>query len=451
MRKIKNAILLSYYKLLGRLANRYIKKHKPYIIWINWSVWKTSCRMIITQTLQHYFPHLRISTSSKNFNWELGLSLSIFEINQRDPQMWTFISTIFKWIWKIFFDKKHYDIIILEYGIDRPKEMEFLLHIVKPHIWVFTAIDAVHSEQFGNPTEIAREEVKMVKSTLEIAFLNENDPYAMQVKQHLNIDTFTYQTEWHNSKADITIDDAKIISHKKKPVSEITISSKSKKYKIETNLFGKANYGYIWVAFTIAEIIWHKFGKKISTKHLNEKLEYTLQPGRFSLFEWIENTLIFDSTYNASPLSMKNIINTVWNMRQDIFPKRPLWLVLWDMRELWFLTEQEHRKLAWYISQVADRLFLVGEQMTTHMADELEKIGYNVSNIYKFHSSQEVWTIIKKMLYDKEFDDEAPLLIFKWSQNTIFLEEAVKLLLENPEDSQLLTRQSSWWMKKKGI
>jgi UDP-N-acetylmuramyl pentapeptide synthase len=46
--------------------------------------------------------------------------------------------------------------------------MDFLLKIAKPHIGVFTAIDAVHSEQFGNPAEIAREEIKMLKNTLEM-------------------------------------------------------------------------------------------------------------------------------------------------------------------------------------------------------------------------------------------------------------------------------------------
>jgi UDP-N-acetylmuramyl pentapeptide synthase len=83
----------------------------------------------------------------------------------------------------------------LEYGIDRPLEMEFLIKIAKPHIGVFTAIDAVHSEQFGNPAEIAKEEVKMIKNTLEIAFLNESDMYAMNLKNNIKIDGFVYQTQ----------------------------------------------------------------------------------------------------------------------------------------------------------------------------------------------------------------------------------------------------------------
>jgi len=83
----------------------------------------------------------------------------------------------------------------LEYGIDRPLEMEFLIKIAKPHIGVFTAVDSVHSEQFGDPGKIADEEVKMIKNTLETSFLNESDTYAMQLKDIIKIDKFVYQTQ----------------------------------------------------------------------------------------------------------------------------------------------------------------------------------------------------------------------------------------------------------------
>jgi UDP-N-acetylmuramoyl-tripeptide--D-alanyl-D-alanine ligase len=165
---MKKKLLNIYFKILAFLARNYLRKHKPYIIGINGSVGKTSCRMIIFQTLKQCFPELKISTSRKNFNGELGMSLSIFEIEEWDPNVGTFFAVLAKVIKKAFFSRKSYDIIILEYGIDHPGEMDFLLKIAKPHIGVFTAIDAVHSEQFGNPAEIAKEEIKMLKSTLEI-------------------------------------------------------------------------------------------------------------------------------------------------------------------------------------------------------------------------------------------------------------------------------------------
>ena len=45
--------------------------------------------------------------------------------------------------------------------------------------------------------------------------------------------------------------------------------------------------------------------------------------------------------------------------------------------------------------------------------------------------------------------DEKWLILFKGSQNTIFLEEAVKQVLANKADVKYLTRQSDWWMQKK--
>ena len=243
--------------LLAFFAKRYIRKHKPYIIWINWSVGKTSCRMIIYQTLKQFFPHLKISTSKKNFNGELGLSLSIFEIDEWNPTVGTFISVLRKVIRKTVFGPKRYDIIILEYGIDRPKEMEFLIHIAKPHIWVFTAIDSVHSEQFGNPAEIAKEEVKMIQNTLEMWFLNANDIYAIQLKDMIKIDYLMYQTQWYDIPADITFDKEKFFLWDIQWHLWVSFDLHIKKnvHHIQTNILGKANYGYVWVALTIAEII----------------------------------------------------------------------------------------------------------------------------------------------------------------------------------------------------
>ncbi|MEI6773357.1 MAG: cyanophycin synthetase, partial [bacterium] len=86
------------------------------------------------------------------------------------------------------------------------------------------------------------------------------------------------------------------------------------------------------------------------------ELQYHLQPGRLSVFRGKENSVIIDSTYNASPLSVRKIINTAHNIKTQLFPQRKLWLVLGDMRELGDLTEREHRMIAGYVSQAADHV-----------------------------------------------------------------------------------------------
>lgn len=68
---MKQKLLRGYYRILVAFAHHYLKRHQAKVIGINGSVGKTSCRMIIYQTLQHFFPNRAIYTSPKNFNGEL--------------------------------------------------------------------------------------------------------------------------------------------------------------------------------------------------------------------------------------------------------------------------------------------------------------------------------------------------------------------------------------------
>jgi UDP-N-acetylmuramyl pentapeptide synthase len=409
--------------------------------------------MIIHQTLEKAFPSKKIYTSPKNFNWELGMSLSILMVENWNPTPSYLVWIWCKALWMAFFWKKWYDCIVLEYWIDRPKEMEFLVSINKPHIWVFTAIDAVHSEQFWNPTEIAREEVKMVKNTREIAFLNADDIYAQQIVWTLWIDEFTYQTLWYESKADIHFENEKVtVSDENKHfvLSEFDIYIKKEKNHLKTNLLGKPNYWYICVALCIAEILSQRFtNKELDLKKLlKDPLIYKLQPWRCSIFKWKHDSILIDSTYNASPLSVRKLIDTTLSIQKASWNKKKILLVLWDMRELWDLTEKEHRLLAWYVQWSADHVVLLWNSMHNYLADEIQKIGFSKENLTLCHSYHEVWKRVDNFL--KESKDKWIVLI-KWSQNTIFLEEATKALLNDKKDAELLTRQSAWRLKKKGV
>ena len=56
------------------------------------------------------------------------------KVEEFSPTPWCVTKTLFKVMRDALFGEKMYDIIVLEYGIDRPKEMEFLLQIAKPNI-----------------------------------------------------------------------------------------------------------------------------------------------------------------------------------------------------------------------------------------------------------------------------------------------------------------------------
>ena len=378
------------------------------------------------------------------------MSLSIFQVEEWVPSVWNMIKVAGQIFWTSFWGKKRYDVIILEYGIDRPKEMEFLLSINKPDIWVFTAIDAVHSEQFGSPADIAEEEVKMVKNTKETVFLNRDDSYARQVSEMIGVDCFSYTTSGMDG-VDLSFVNEKI-EEKQGENSDFLISFdaliKEKKYQVQTNLIGKPNYAYLVLGLAISQIsVWKMRGEELDMEQfLSDPLIYQLQPGRCSIFAGKEWSLIVDSTYNSSPLSMRKLIDTTLQIQKSLKEKRKVMLVLGDMRELGDLTEKEHRLLAGYVHQSADQICLVGESMYNYLFDELEKTWVEKSTVKTEKNSKKLWIWIVDFL---KRSDEKWIILFKWSQNTIFLEEAVKQVLANKEDEKYLTRQSEWWMERK--
>ena len=407
--------------------------------------------MIIFQTLEKFFPNKKISTSPKNFNGEFWLSLSVFEITSWSPSIVNMMKVCCKAIFMSLFGRKHYDAIVLEYGIDNPWEMDFILKVAHPDIWVFTAIDAVHSEQFWNPQKIASEEIKMALNTKSLVFLNANDEYAQQLAPRIKVDKLMYKTfDNDNIDADIYFDSHTFKKWKENAdlKSHFDLHIKELEYKVETNLFGKMNYGYIGVAIWIAETLAYRRKEDLHLKNKDKlELTYKLQPGRLSVFDWKFDTLIIDSTYNASPLSVRKTIDTVYTIRNNCFSKSEIWLILWDMRELGDLTESEHRKLAGYVSQSGDQLFLLWKSMNDYLADELEKI-WATKNLTVCKTLKILNKTVENKLKERK-DKEPVILIFKWSQNTIFLEEAVKHFLKNKQDEELLTRQSEFWMNKK--
>ena len=152
--------------------------------------------MIIDDILQANLGNqLSIYTSPKNFNGELGMSLSIFQIESRTPSVSGMIATLKTILNKLKSSAgKPYDILILEYGIDRPMEMEFLCSICKPHISVLTKLDAVHSLQFGTAEDIATEELKLQKNTLLKCYINTSDEHGMTLAPSLRKEVKYYDT-----------------------------------------------------------------------------------------------------------------------------------------------------------------------------------------------------------------------------------------------------------------
>jgi UDP-N-acetylmuramyl pentapeptide synthase len=147
---MKQYFLEWIYSFLALCARHYIKRTEIKVIGITGSVGKTSCRMVVSQVLQQIPSSYKFYTSPKNYNSELGLVFSVFKIEDYSPSIKNLLFLSLRILKISLFDTKNYDILIAEYGIDSPKDMEKLLQIAVPDIAVLTKLDSVHSVNYPN-------------------------------------------------------------------------------------------------------------------------------------------------------------------------------------------------------------------------------------------------------------------------------------------------------------
>jgi UDP-N-acetylmuramyl pentapeptide synthase len=211
--------------------------------------------MIIHQTLSQFLSPQKIYTSPQNFNGELGLTLSIFMIESFPPHLGSYLRLIVASFRRGLTRRKKYDIIVLEYGIDRPGEMQFLLSIARPHIGIITKLDKVHTQQFGDPDTLAHEELLMLKKTKHIVILNDEESYCHTIAEKLK---HTKEIFWYTTKkpekTEIPEDNivfsvyhAKIIKQRDQIMSNFLCKIGKKRLEVTTNMVEHQNYGYIAV------------------------------------------------------------------------------------------------------------------------------------------------------------------------------------------------------------
>ncbi len=458
---MKQKLLNFHYSFLRLLTKNYLRRTKPIVIWVTWSVGKTWARMIIAQVLEQVQnppvasnipldkgePTLPLSrgdawkaegiknkkkssqkiiyTSPQNFNSELGLIFSIFQIESYAPS----ISEIFKKTWEILkkslFWKKPYDIFVAEYGIDSPWDMDTLLKTLWPDIVVLTKLDSIHSENFPDGVSwLWREKWKLPLAARKKVYFNSQDAFSQENTWLLDV-AYDEIFSWANTSSYTQTTDA---------VQQTTAFWKK---KISLNLIWEENAEYTLLGLNIARDLW------ISLPHKTYDFSFIIQPGRQTIFKRGENIFI-DSSYNAWPESMKTMIHNTMTLRDIITPKAKLVWVFGDMREIWQNSATIHQEFSEEIKQF-DVLFLVGPQMYQYALSALKEAWFT-GEIHASLSSRDIWKKLKKYLRDDI--QNAHVVLVKWSQNTIFTEEALAPQL-TPTQQKNLPRQSESWQQKK--
>lgn len=166
--------------------------------------------------------------------------------------------------------------------------------------------------------------------------------------------------------------------------------------------------------------------------------DYQPLPGRMRLIQGVKGTVIIDDSYNANPEAIKRALETLIKFPADQLAKR--YAILGDMRELGPKSEEFHREIGAYVTDLRIDYFVgVGELMGEAIASARAR-GMDESHLFHFGSSREAGEFIKERVRAGD------VMLIKGSQNQIRMERAVSVLMAEPDQAEkLLVRQGREW------
>jgi len=170
---------------------------------------------------------------------------------------------------------------------------------------------------------------------------------------------------------------------------------------------------------------------------VNAVKDYKLPVGRMNPIEGVKDTMIIDSSYNASPESVKEALDVL-----AVSAGRKI-AVLGSMNELGSVSERKHREIGGYAVERADVIVTVGDE-AKWMGEEAVTAGFNNENLQHYDNA------ISAADYVKTVIREGDTILVKGSQNRVRLERLVKKIMKEPWRAvSLLVRQEDDWKKIK--
>lgn len=376
---------------LYQLAREKLGKINPEVIAVTGSVGKTTMREFIAAILA-----TKYQVTKGTLNTKLGLASNI--IND---------------VWE------GTEIFVAETGMDKIGELKETGEFIKPQVAVVTNISESHMEKLGSIDKIieAKSEILQVLPTEGVAFLNWENQYIRQIAK-LAPNVISYGLENGEVTQRVLPDNLPIIGGHNR-----------------LNAVGACAVGKY-------------FG--LSLDELNTGLSRLRSPkGRLSKLEGINASIIFDDTYNSSPVSAIYALESVaeYHSKNNLNGRKVV--VLGGMLELGDYEDVGHCIVGEKVVELGyDVVVLVGglaekflkgikKPRSTRLAEgRVQKI-----KIYETEDPVEAGRLVKTQIRPQAGD----AVLVKASQG-VRLEKTVGQLLRDPSRaSELLVRQDARW------
>jgi UDP-N-acetylmuramoyl-tripeptide--D-alanyl-D-alanine ligase len=408
-------------RIFDRQMVKIIKKHNPIIIAVAGSVGKTTTKLAIAQVLSQ---SLKVRYQDGNYN--TPISLPFIFIGRSMPNIYNPFGWFLAWLHgeRVLHSKFDFDYVVIELGTDAPGDIVHFKNLFRPYVTVISAVAEEHMEFFESLEAVAKEELGISEFS-EILLVNADDIDQKYLDKYIPAGKEVHSYGFNHAEYKISYK-----QHHRGYRVKISLGG-DEFVEEEIKTLAEHNLKAVAAAVAVADLLEVPKGE---IEKAIAKIKPT--PGRMQILKGINNSTIIDDSYNSSPIAVEAALKTLYN-----FDAKQRIAILGMMNELGDYSKEAHKRVGNYLdSQKIDLLITIGKD-----ANEI---------IAKFGEDKGIKTVrcdspYKAAQAAKDNLIENAVILAKGSQNGVFAEEAVRLLLANKDDVSKLVRQNKFWINKK--
>lgn len=412
---------------LEDLAKEYFAKHKDVkLVVVVGAAGKTTTKMAIATVLSQKY---RVRVEPGNLNdflsvppAMLGVAYPDFE-KLRNPFVWR---KVFKEMRKVINAPSDVDVIIQELGTDHPGQIPHFGEYLKPDLAVVTSVVPEHMEHFGTMKNVAKEELSVTAYSKE-TIINRDDIDEKYSEFILSDRITTYGVHPPAENYFVVKGEQKVLDGFK---GNMVLTGLGK-VPAEVNLIGQHSLK----AAIVAGAVGARLG--MSAVEVSDGVsKIKAVSGRMNILPGRLDTIIIDDTYNSSPVAAIAALKVLYQVDAS-----QRFAILGSMNELGDTSAESHRQVGEFCDPtLIENVVTVGREAEELLAPAAKAKG---NRVYSFLNPVEAGAFVAQRM------QKDAVILAKGSQNGVFTEEAVKVLLKDSSQDELLVRQSPHWMSQK--
>lgn len=367
------------------LSRYYLSKINPRVIAVTGSNGKTTTKDMIAAILGDEF---HVTKTFDNFNNEIGVPYTILQMESNT------------------------EFLVVEMGMDRPGQLDFLSRLVQPDVAIITMIGEAHIEFFGTRDKIADAKMEITHGLKEDGYFiyDGDEPLLTERAKQVNFAQRTFGRKNTNDVYATATSDGQFETRFTTniwPDQSITIP-----------MMGDYNVNNALAAISVGRIY------RIPQLEIVQKLaHFQVTKNRTEWLTGNRGEKILSDVYNSNPTAAKEVLNAFSRTKTD---GRRI-AVLGDMLELGEKSPEMHASLKQAIDPtVISVVYLIGEDMQA-LYQQLKPV-FAPENLHYYHADQ-----LDQLTADLQADIQSTDEVMLKASHGIHLENVVKKMLAKSE------------------